>query len=83
MIKCGQSPLLSENLDGLGSAGSSRRQSTIDCIAVALRADDHAIESVDRQDDAGEHNPANNPKLAHRAHRVLAGSKQFGETSMP
>ena len=83
MIKTCEPPLLPENLYRLGSAAGSRREASIDRIAVALRANDHAIESVDRQNDAREHNRANNPKLAHGAHKVLAGSKQFGETSMP
>jgi hypothetical protein len=83
MIKARQSSLLPKNLDRLGPTARSRREPSIDRAAVALRANNHAIESVDRQDDACEHNPANNPKLVHGAHRILAGSKQFGETSIP
>ena len=83
MIKTCEPPLVPQNDDGLGAVTGSRREASIDRIAVVSRANNHAIESVDGKDDGGEHNPANNPKLVHAAHRGLAGSKQFGETSMP
>ena len=83
MIKTCEPTLLPENLGGLGSVAGSRCEPSIDRTAVALRANNHAIERVDRQDDACEHNPTNNPKLVHGAHKVRAGSKQFAETSMP
>ena len=90
MIEIGEAALLTENIDGgaPSAAVNARREASFDRVAVALRTTHHPVERLNREDDACEHNPANNPKLAHLAHkigahRVLAGSKQFDETSMP
>ena len=95
MIEIGEPALLTENIDRLapGSVADACREASFDRVAVALSATHHPVDRLDRKDDPCEHNPANNPKLAHwthkigihkiGAHRVLAGSKQFDETSMP
>jgi hypothetical protein len=85
MIKIGEAALLTKNLDRRASSSIACAcgQASLDRGAVTLSACSHPVERVDREDDPGEHNPANNPKLAHVAHRVRAGSKQFDETSMP
>lgn len=84
MIKIGQPTLLAEDVDGIapGAAGA-RRQPSPDGAPAALYANNQPIDSLDREDDPSEDNTADDPKFAHRTHRVRAGSKQLDETSMP
>ena len=85
MIEIGEAALLTKNLDrrAPSALAGARGEASLDRVAVALGATHNPIERLDREGDAGEHNRANNPKLAHGAHRVRAGSKQFDDTSMP
>ena len=95
MIEINEPALLTKDFDGgaTSAAANACGQASLDRDAVALGATHHPVDRLDRKDDPCEHNPANNPKLAHwthkigihkiGAHRVLAGSKQFDETSMP
>ena len=59
MIEIGEAALLAENIDGVAprSAASACGQASLDRVAVALGATHDAVERLDREDDACEHNP--------------------------
>ena len=59
MIEIGESTLLAENFDrrAASSAASACGQASLDRVAVALGATHDAVERLDREDDACEHNP--------------------------